>query len=290
MTYLDLLRRATETSGSVACMGLDLIPSCIPESTGSIERDFTHFIEKVFGLMKSQGVMPGAFKPNIGYYQALDRPRESKYEGSKALNNILTLCEETFPHIPVILDSKRGDIARSSLNYAWEGYDSWGCAAITVSPYMGEDSVSPFWDNFSDQGRGIYILNRTSNPGSKSFQARMVGDQPLYMVVAEKIREWGEEYPGVGAVVGATSLEELGNIATYYGKSGIPLLIPGVGSQGGSAVATIEALKQAGYDIPLARINSSSGITHPWKQNPAPSDWAGKVVENLELLNKELSL
>ncbi len=290
MTFLDRLQASAELSGNIACMGLDLVGEYLPEATGDFQRDAIHFVERVFSLMNEHGVIPAAFKPNIGYYQGIDSPRKGDFSGSKALVGILELCDSYFPQIPVIIDSKRGDIARSSLNYAWEGFDSWGGDAITVSPYMGEDSVSPFWDNFLDRGRGIYILNRTSNPGSKSFQSKLVEGKPLYLVVAEAINHWAKEHPGVGAVVGATSLQELEDIARLYGSNGVPLLIPGVGSQGGSGSDTMETLGRANYSLTLARINSSSGITHPWKGGAIPQDWAGRVVQNLENLIKELAI
>jgi orotidine-5'-phosphate decarboxylase len=205
------------------------------------------------------------------------------------------MLDSFFPGVPVIMDAKRGDIARSSLNYAKEAFEAWGTDAVTVSPYMGTDSVSPFY--YPD--KGVYILDRTSNPGGADLQDLVVMDKvdasdvyPLYMAVAHAIAGWADIHEGVGAVVGATNMEELGRLAAYYAESGrqIPLLIPGVGSQGGSATEVMAALKKAGYPMPLARINSSSSLTHPWKHGAAPDDWLDLCIANLRALVGEASL
>ena len=287
-TYLDMLRTSAEETGSIVCMGLDPIPESIPVRTGSIRADLNHFYQAIFRAMKKRSAFPGAFKPNIGYYQSLDRPREEDFSGSLALADLLEMLENFFPGIPVILDSKRGDIARSSANYAAEAFTAWGADAVTVSPYMGDDSVNPFFK----EGKGLYILDRTSNPGAADLQSQTLsgssGD-PLYMAVARLIVKWSQRHPGTGAVVGATSLEELGMVARYFADHQIPLLIPGVGSQGGSGGDTVRCLMAASYDLSLVRINSSSGITHPWGRGPIPEDWVDVVVGRLEDLQVQVS-
>jgi orotidine-5'-phosphate decarboxylase len=182
---------------------------------------------------------------------------------------------------------------------------------------------------FTKNGKGVYVLNRTSNPGAKDFQnlttianldefieafegkvmdanqpqridphamAALLKQtidwkaQPLFMAVAEKIIEWSNDNKGVGAVVGATSIPELEKIVGIYSGQDIPLLIPGVGGQVGSATEVMQRLKNANYDLSLVRINSSSGITHPWKtSDKAPKDYANAVVENLKRLNEEIA-
>jgi orotidine-5'-phosphate decarboxylase len=188
----------------------------------------------------------------------------------------------------VILDSKRGDIARSSLNYAQEAFDAWACDAVTVAPYMGSDSVKPFTD-FED--KGVYILNRTSNPGGRDLQNLLLSDQrPLYLEVASQIAAYNDRRGCVGAVVGATNLDELRSIAAFYQAQRVPMLIPGVGSQGGSATEVMEILRTTGYPLVLARINSSSALTHPWKQGPVPEDWLEICEANLRQLIMETAL
>ncbi len=293
MSYIDKLKNSALEVGNVVCMGLDPIVSALPhEELGARERISSYFAE-LFKRMTLEGAFPAAFKPNLGYYSALDKPREEDFSGSLALVDVLELLDTYFPGIPVILDSKRGDIARSSGNYAKEAFEAWGADAVTVSPYMGSDSVLPF----AYEDKGVYILNRTSNPGAVDLQNRSMIDRieerevhPLYISVAHKIAEWAHEHEGIGAVVGATSMKELEEIASYYSDKYIPMLIPGVGSQGGSAPEVLAALKRAGYKSELARINSSSGLTHPWKKGPAPDTYIEDAMAAIKKLLEEASI
>lgn len=279
MNYNDTLLDSAKKTGNITCMGLDPKLEVLPEGMELVE-----FFELLFEKMIEKKLIPSAFKPNIGYYQSLDKPREGNFTGSKALAKVLDLLEKYFPGIPVILDSKRGDIARSSLNYEIEAFDCWKTDAVTVSPYMGTDSVSPF----QVEGKGIYVLNRTSNPGGKDLQNLICDDEkPLYLNVSAKIVEWSEGNKGLGAVVGATSMKELSDISQYYSDKEIPMLIPGVGSQGGAATDVIEVLNKTGYPLYLARINSSSGLTHPWKKGSAPENWIDMCTSSIAKLLEE---
>ncbi|MHC1692797.1 MAG: orotidine-5'-phosphate decarboxylase [Sphaerochaetaceae bacterium] len=296
MTYLELLEASARQTGNCACMGLDPQLESLPHHTGDIRSDLGRFFGELLGAIHDKGWSPAAFKPNLGYYSALDKPREGYFGGSLALVDLLALLDRKFPGIPVILDAKRGDIARSSKNYAIEAFDNWKTDAITVSPYMGTDSIEPFLQ-LAEGCKGAYILNRTSNSGAKELQNLTVVDEmdgetryPLFRAVAMRIARWAEAQPGIGAVVGATSAVELSEIATYYASKRIPLLIPGVGSQGASAQATLELLRNAAYPVQLARINSSSAITHPWKTQPVPSDWLDRSLANLSGFLKETAL
>ena len=293
MSYIDLLRESAKNSGNIVCMGLDPVLSVLPESEEPTRARLSAYFAEIFHRMRLEGISPAAFKPNIGYYSSLDNPREEDFQGSLALADILDLLENFFPGVPVILDSKRGDIARSSGNYAKEAFDCWKTDAVTVSPYMGTDSVMPF----AYEGKGIYVLNRTSNPGAVDLQNIVTMDAvdekdlyPMYIAVAHRIAYWATEHSGIGAVVGATSMKELGEIASYYAGKDIPMLIPGVGSQGGSAADVIAALKSSGYDLSLAHINSSSGLTHPWKKGAAPEDWLDEVMSAIHALIEEASI
>ncbi len=293
MSYLDKLRQSAKEAGNIVCMGLDPIVSVLPASEAPLRERLSSYFAEIFRRMRLEGTVPAAFKPNIGYYSSLDRPREEDFQGSLALADIMDLIENFFPGIPVILDSKRGDIARSSENYAKEAFDSWKADAVTVSPYMGTDSVIPF--AFED--KGVYILNRTSNPGAIDLQNMLSVDAvdekelyPMYIAVAHRIAHWASSHPGLGAVVGATSMKELGEIASYYSDRDMPMLIPGVGSQGGSATDVMAALKNAEYPAELARINSSSGLTHPWKKGEAPDDWLDQVMASIHSLFAEASI
>ncbi|MFA5447442.1 MAG: orotidine-5'-phosphate decarboxylase [Sphaerochaeta sp.] len=288
MEYKNLLKESAGASGNVVCMGLDPIAGALPIQRGEFFASALESFTLLFNMMDRQGLIPAAFKPNLGYWHAIDRPFEREREGSDALLEVLDLVRSHFPTTPIILDSKRGDIATSSHNYAVEAFEGWAADAVTVAPYMGSDSVQPFtdWD-----GKGVYVLNRTSNPGGKDLQNLILADgRPLYMEVARQIVAYNAKRGNVGAVVGATNLQELKEIVTYYRDESVPLLIPGVGSQGGSASDVLAILSEIGYPLELVRINSSSGLTHPWKKGPAPKDWLGICEANLTALIEEASL
>ncbi|MFH0870647.1 MAG: orotidine-5'-phosphate decarboxylase [archaeon] len=326
MNFNETLVKTAEQRGSIVCMGLDPVIEAMPSSFS--ERGIegvVPFFESILEEMCRQGVYPGAFKPNAGFFLKHDEAISHRhFLGSEALSRVITIFGDL--KIPIILDYKRGDIAKSSLNYAHEGFGSWNADAVTVSPYMGSDSVGPFIETAMPRGGGVYILNRTSNPGAKDFQNLLVikdkrlyeelsnltperssvvgvdsyivkalknGITPLYMAVAEKIVEWATGNPGVGAVVGATSLPELEKLAKFYVESErrIPLMIPGVGGQGGKADEVVRVLGDAGYDLSIVRINSSSDITHPWakEKRAAPADYAKVCVANLAKLNETIA-
>ena len=139
-------------------------------------------------------------------------------------------------------------------------------------------------------------MNRTSNKGAKDFQNLSILEEinssssPLFLAISKKISSYMKEGYSVGAVVGATGLEELKTIASFFTKAisgGVPLLIPGVGSQGGSAEEVISILKECDYDLSLVRINSSSSLTHPWKSKDIPSNYMEQCLNNIENLIKE---
>jgi orotidine-5'-phosphate decarboxylase len=340
MTFIEKLRKSAKETGSIACMGLDPVLGAMPKRYGSAQK-IPHFLREVMAEMDSQKVFAGAFKPNQGFYVRHNRivEKESEhYDGNIALARVIRTIRSYFEGVPVCLDYKRGDIAKSSDNYAVEGFDVWGADVVTVHPYMGFDSVLPFAGRNpkdleqaarycnDEAGKGVYVLVRTSNKGAKDFQDLRVtpdkevlekiidentlgevpkderaghladaireGSMPFYMAVAHKVIDWAKDNPGVGAVVGATYIEELEEIAKLIVSSGVevPLLIPGVGGQGGSAKDVVAVLRDTGYDLSLARINSSSGITHPWvkKKEVAPDDHAKVCVASLAKLNEQI--
>ncbi|MDD3716562.1 MAG: orotidine-5'-phosphate decarboxylase [Candidatus Marinimicrobia bacterium] len=283
MSYCDYLRESAERAGNVVCLGLDPVMDHIPARLGyRIDEIIPNFFEHLFDELSNHYLRPAAFKPNQGFFIKHDIPMQGDFSGSNALSKTIKLCREYFPHTPVILDYKRGDIMQSSHNYAKEGFERWSADAVTVSPYMGGDSVSPFLE-YSSKGLGTYILNRTSNAGARDLQNLVLQDgSALYEAVGKKIIEWSGKYPGTGAVVGATSIRELGTLAKLYAGHDIPLLIPGVGSQGGSAEDVVKTLKKVKYDLRLIRINSSSAIIHPWKKSGhIPEKWESTCVDAL---------
>ncbi len=289
INYHTRLLSSFEETGNIVCMGLDPDLECLPfPELGKSER-IVKFFSTLFSKMAEKGLIPSAFKPNIGYYSSLDVPFEGDYGGSKALSEIIVMIRMLFPSSLIILDSKRGDIARSSQNYADEAFSSWKADSVTVSPYMGADSINPF----KKEGKGFYVLCRTSNPGGADLQNQVLENgKPVYMAVAEKIVGWNEGSGSVGAVVGATHMKELEDIVSYFAGNDVPILVPGVGSQGGSAPDVLSSLKKAGYDARLCRINSSSGLTHPWKKKAkeAPENWLDLSLDNISKLISECTI
>ena len=287
MDYLERLRLSAQDAGNITCFGLDPVVDALPCAEKDIPDRIVDYFGELLTGMKERNIRVAAFKPNIGYYAKLDRPMQGVFRGSQALAGVLAMLRMLFPDTPVILDAKRGDIATSSKNYAEEAFLAWEADSVTVSPYMGTDSVMPF--AFED--KGMYILNRTSNPGGKDLQNRTgESGEPFYMIVARAILGWHEQHSGIGAVVGATNPKEFADITGYYADKDIPLLIPGVGSQGGTAPEVMDLMKKAGYPLALARINSSSGLTHPWKTGPAPEDYLERVFANLVKLTGETAI
>jgi len=190
--------------------------------------------------------------------------------------------------LPIILDAKRGDIGKSSEAYAKEAFDFWNADALTVSPYMGHDSVSPFLERCAT-GKGVYILCRTSNAGAADFQSLMADSgKQFFMEVAQKMHKW--HVNGMGAVLGATALDELEAVMWlfYDSKKKLPLLIPGVGAQGGTAAATAKLLRMVWSEtLPLHRINSSSGIAYSYKKK-GTDDYIGAALEEIKKMNKDI--
>jgi orotidine-5'-phosphate decarboxylase len=150
--------------------------------------------------------------------------------------------------------------------------------------------LSPFIKFCEEKGKGIYVLNRTSNPGAADFQSLEFEGIPLYLQVSGKILEWAENAKGnVGVVVGATSPTELKEIGEFFAAADlkVPFLIPGVGAQGGSAKDVVSILKKAGLELKEHRINSSSGINYAYEKQET-DDFAGAAVKALKKLNEEI--
>jgi orotidine-5'-phosphate decarboxylase len=213
-----------------------------------------------------------AYKPNIAFYEAM---------GSEAVKALHKTREYIPENIPMIIDAKRGDIGNTAKAYAISLFDRFGADAITASPYLGYDSLEPFIER---RDRGIFILCRTSNPGAADFQSLRVDTgkerKALYEVVAEKVNEWNK-YGNLGLVVGATYPDELKLIRERYPK--MPLLIPGVGMQGGE----LEQVARYGVDKERQRtvINSSRQILYASKRK----DFAAAAVKAAKELRDRIN-
>ncbi|MEM2137534.1 MAG: orotidine-5'-phosphate decarboxylase [Candidatus Anstonellaceae archaeon] len=279
MGYLELLSDSAKERQSIVCFGLDPDLQQMPHSALGREERIVQFFSEIIDASLQQPKSIGALKPNYAYFA------QYGFDGLRALKSLI---DKYKGKLPIILDAKRGDIGKSSEAYAKEAFDFWNADALTVSPYMGFDSVSPFLERCK-AGRGAYILCRTSNSGAADFQTQLTENRkPLYMEVAHKMAKW--HVPGMGAVLGATALEELEAVLWlfYDSKKQLPLLIPGVGSQGGSASETAKTLRSIWQEtFPLHRINSSSGIAYAYKK-AGTEDFAGAALEEIKKLNAEI--
>jgi orotidine-5'-phosphate decarboxylase len=224
VTFRNRLAAAWAASDSLLCVGLDPDPSRFPDYVGQDSRAIEFFCDMI---IDSTGDLVCAFKPQIAYFAA--------HGAEKALENICNRIRRDFPRVMLILDAKRGDIGDTAEMYAREAFDRYGADAVTVNPWLGTDSLEPF---FSRSDRGVFVLCRTSNPGSGELQSvRDANGEALYETVAKRAAtEWSKR-AAVGLVVGATKPDELRRVRELVGN--LPLLVPGVGAQGGDAATVV---------------------------------------------------
>ena len=229
MNFINKLSAAWASNDSLLCVGLDPDLARIPAH-------LQHQPDAIFTFCKAiidaTADLACAFKPQIAYFAALGA--ESQLEA------VCAYLRQHYPHIPLILDAKRGDIGATAHQYAREAYDRYGADAVTLSPYMGFDSVEPYLEW---RDRGQIILCRTSNPGGSDLQALDVDGKPLYLRVAAMVAQQWNGHGQCALVVGATFPEELAQVRAIVGD--MALLVPGVGAQGGDVAATVMAGKTA---------------------------------------------
>ncbi|MFZ5501891.1 MAG: orotidine-5'-phosphate decarboxylase, partial [Candidatus Micrarchaeota archaeon] len=224
---MDMLARLAESAKerkTILCFGMDPDHERIKKAaaSGSVEESIGPFFHTIVEKLLEENAI-AALKPNYAYFA------QYGFDGLYVLENLVQRYNK---EVPVILDAKRGDIGKSSEAYAREAYDFWGADAVTISPYMGEDSVKPF----VREGKLAYMLCRTSNAGARDFEELKSGRKPVYEHVAAKALEWK-----TGLVVGATS-DAIKKIVRATGNR-VPLLIPGVGTQGGDLEIVMKAVK-----------------------------------------------
>ena len=290
--FYDRLEQRIAACGNPVCMGMDPVLKLIPLE-GTPEDKIKRFYSDILECCAKRNVFPAVVKPNSAYYECVS------VQDMLVLQQLI--ADYRSAGIPVILDAKRGDIGKSSAAYANAAYDVYGADAVTVSPWMGTDSVSPFIRENSENG--AYVLLRTSNKGAHDFQDMNVlrGDDPrdvasAFYSVADKIVEWDDGKGYLGAVVGATHPEELEQITAYCvaKKHEIPFLIPGVsipgvpGGQGGDAKTVLNAIANGGGKRKFHVLNSSSGLNFAWQRNNTPANFANDCVDALERLADSL--
>jgi orotidine-5'-phosphate decarboxylase len=262
MTFAERLARAQQMSGSLVCVGLDPDPAKLPKdlcaggdpgggiaSSGGMAAAGDTALLYAFNrrIVDATAGVAAAYKPQIAFYSALGA--EDQLVAS------IRYIRERAPAALVILDAKRNDIGNTAEAYAREAFERYDADAVTVNPYMGEDSVRPF---LARPDRGAILLCRTSNPGAKDFQDLQVDGLPLYRRVAERAAGHWNEHRNLMLVVGATYPREMAELRQAHPE--VPFLVPGIGAQGGDLDATLAAgLDTRGGGL---LINSSRNIIY----------------------------
>jgi orotidine-5'-phosphate decarboxylase len=227
--FFTRLRARAASAGSLLCVGLDPEPDRLPASLGSSD-PLDALVDFLRRIVDATLDLAAAFKPNLAFYEALGPP------GLDALRRV----REHIPReVPVIGDGKRGDIDNTMRRYATALFDVYDFDAVTVSPYLGRDAIEPVATRAE---RGVYLLCRTSNPGSGEIADLEVDSggvrRPLYLAIAERVQSWNSNQ-NLGLVVGATYPEELARVREVAPE--LPILLPGVGAQGGLLEAAVRA-------------------------------------------------
>ena len=229
MTFLEQLKGAERQNGSLLCVGLDPEPNKFP---AGMKGDASKIYDFCAQIVDATADLAIAFKPQIAYFAA--------HRAEDQLEKLMAHMRRNAPHVPVILDAKRGDIGSTAEQYAKEAFERYDADAVTLSPFMGFDSVQPY---LKYHGKGAFLLCRTSNPGGDDLQNQRLASvegQPLMYEHIAKLAQGPWNLNGqLGLVVGATYPAEIERVRSLAPT--LPLLIPGVGAQGGDAVATIKA-------------------------------------------------
>ena len=234
MNFLDKLLATSRQQNSLLCVGLDPEPERFTAQLHGmpVAKAVTYFCQ---AIIEATAPYVCAFKPNLAFFEVLGP------KGMYIFQDVLSAIPE---HIPIIVDAKRGDLGNTARNYAATVFDVYGCDAVTVNPLLGYDSVAPF---LAYEKKGAFFLCRTSNPSARDFQDLMVfGEKgqvrPLYEMIAQRVQSWNKA-GNCGLVVGATYPQELSTVRSMCPD--MPILIPGVGAQGGD----LETSVVAGVDV-----------------------------------------
>src|SRR5687768_2370319 len=265
--FFDRLRRAATEKNTLLCIGLDTEPDRLPATLRA--RDLVDgVVEFNRRIVDATVDLVAAYKPNLAFYEAL---------GPAGMEALLRTRELVPPDVPVIGDAKRGDIDNTMRRYATALFDVYRFDCVTVSPYLGRDAIEPF---ASRADRGVYLLCRTSNPGSgeiADLQVRRPDGEtgPLYLAIAERVKSWNSS-ENLGLVVGATYPHELARVREV--APDLPILLPGVGAQGG----LLEESVRAGVDGQRAGllVNASRQVLYASANDDFPAA-ARQVAQTL---------
>ncbi len=262
-SFFTFLEKRVDDCSSLLCVGLDPHVSELNEPTAASARDFC------LNLVKQTASYAAAFKPNAAFFEVFGA------EGWTALKQVIDAVGEESARmgsmIPVILDAKRGDIASTAEAYAKSAFETLGAHCITLSPYLGKDSIGPFIQN---QEKGVFLLCKTSNPGSGDLQDLLVTEDgglttdanisvPVYIHVAKLAQDWNTKN-NIGLVVGATHMDAMQRVRAA--APDLWLLAPGVGTQGGELESALKAgLRKDGKGILLPVSRAISRAKSPAK-------------------------
>ncbi len=266
MQFTQMLAQATGRHQSMLCVGLDPDPAKFPSPWQGDAGRIHDFCARIVDATKD---LVCAYKPQIAYFAA-NRAEDQ-------LERLMAYIRRVAPEVPVILDAKRGDIGPTAEQYAREAFVRYQADAVTLSPFMGQDSIEPY---LKYDGKGLILLCRTSNPGGSDLQAQdLAGGGKLYEHVARLAAGAWNRGGRLGLVVGATFPAELARVRELAPT--LPLLIPGVGAQGGDAAATVKAAWRP--DAPII-VNSSRAVLYAGNGE----DFASRARAVAEATRREL--
>ncbi|MDB5895186.1 MAG: orotidine-5-phosphate decarboxylase [Rhodoferax sp.] len=269
MNFLDMLAQAERLNGSMLCVGLDPDPARFP---GALRGDAGKIFDFCARIVDATADLAMAFKPQIAYFAA--------HRAEDQLERLMRHMRSAAPQVPVILDAKRGDIGSTAEQYAIEAFERYGADAVTLSPFMGFDSVAPY---LQYHGKGAFLLCRTSNPGGDDLQNQRLSSVPgeplLYEHVARLAQGPWNLNGQLGLVVGATYPAEIERVRALAPT--LPLLIPGVGAQGGDALATVKAGWRA--EGPII-VNSSRAILYASSGDDFAEAARGEAIKTRDTL------
>ena len=223
MGFHDRLAKAWSTSGSMLCVGLDPDPASFPEPLDGVPDAIERFCK---AIVDATADLVCAFKPQFAHFAA--------QRAEPQLEAVCRYVRETYPDVVLVLDAKRGDVGSTAEHYAREAFGRYAADAVTVNPYLGTDAAAPFLAS-----GGVLALCHTSNPGSAEVQDLDVGGAPLFERVATMVATRWTALGEAGLVVGATFPEQLGATRAIVGD--LPILVPGIGTQGGDLAASVAA-------------------------------------------------
>jgi orotidine-5'-phosphate decarboxylase len=265
--FVHGLRARWLRSSSLLCVGLDPDSAQLPAHLAGKPDAFKTFC---CAIVDATHDLACAFKPQIAFF--------ASENAEDQLVEVIDYIHATYPGVPVVLDAKRGDIGSTAEHYAREAFERYHADAVTLSPYLGLDSVEPF---LAHRTKGIVVLCRTSNPGGGEFQSLDCAGRPLYQWIAETVATRWNDTGQCALVVGATAPKELQEVRKIVHD--MPILVPGIGAQGGDVEATVTAGKTQEGGLMMS---SSRAILYAGKGEDFAVDARRVAIETRDLINR----